>query len=495
MIKMGKVCLIALSISIFSSPLCAMDRAQQYMPSNTDRLIAIGIITVPALLVVGGIALLYKLITKEESNENMYMRINRVYNNVLDQYENTHILHNNQMIGSTTEAELIKYVSYATVLEMSLQNIESDLLRLKYARESLEIRIAQGSNGAMISEMHTLLGNIKNLIATLEPLHAFWQQHKNFFRACTKSNAIGLAYKNVIDHSNDKEFIKKTVMAHAVNASYKVDYPYTYFINKLKNDIADLASYKQKTLPYIFLQGRIEVTLLQLKEVLDAVVSMSEYSNELYLKKQHELEQERIAIERQKAQAERDKAEAMAQQAAAERAKVAAMYHQAAAEREKAQAIKEQTLVQLAQPKPQPQHITINMQTPPQQSQPIMHHAMPATQPAEPVTVSPVPVIMPPPSYNVTMFFKAIENVTPQALTRLDFHVPQLEQEYGSADKAIINGHSLISAAMEATYLDVFNKVELITWLKNYGIKPTTADKQKARQTGEESIMRVVTEA
>ncbi len=50
----------------------------------------------------------------------------------------------------------------------------------------------------------------------------------------------------------------------------------------------------------------------ELHGLLGMIVTFPEYANELYLKKQHQLEQERLNIEHQKAEAEQAKAQAMA---------------------------------------------------------------------------------------------------------------------------------------------------------------------------------------
>lgn len=111
------------------------------------------------------------------------------------------------------------------------------------------------------------------------------------------------------------------------------------------------------------------------------------------------------------------------------------------------------------------------------------------TPPAFPSQEKPM---IPPPSYNTTMFFRKIENLLPQSIGYLDFVIPQLEGQYGKAQLVRMHGSSLISAAINAKELNTFNKVELIRWLKNYGITPTKGDKDQAQQTGDAVIMDAV---
>jgi hypothetical protein len=294
-------------------------------------------------------------------------------------------------------------------------------------------------------------------------------------------------------------------MSHAMGGS---SYPYLSFADNLKNELNELGRRIQLIYRYPELRGAAVSLHDDLQKLLSNIVASTEYANELYLKKQHQLEEERIAIERQKAEAEREKAQAMAAQAAAERAKADAMYQQAAAAREHAQAIKDQTLVNLAQPKPS---IHINLQPPAQAAPTILVPAQPQYQvPQLPsfqqypdtsqnfvnnfVPVPSAPPLEPdaPPSYNAAMFFKAIENITPSALTYLDFHINQWEQQYGPAKDIFMDNLTLISAALDAKNLDAFNKAQLIDLLKGYGVEPTWADKQRARETGDTIIIKAV---
>ncbi len=424
----------------------------------------------------------------------MYSRFNRLYLDTLNTYSDSRL--NKKLVNSTRESELAAYVPMTSFLENKLSNISADVRHLQEAKHTIEARIIREApkNGPMVVEMNALIANMRDLLKNLEPLNEFWQEHKDFFRGYKKAEELEIRYKKELENSRDKDFIKRSIMSTA--ALKGIEYPYISFVNGINNDMKTLAQYKQKVYHYASLFKKIETVNAHMKELFDMIVMMPEYATERDRKKQHELEQERIAIERQKAEAERQKAEAMAKQAAAEREKVHAMYQQAAAEREKAQAIKEQTLMHMTQPKPQPQHININVQTP-HVSQPLS--PTPVVPPSKPIMhqplVQPQPVVpssMPSPSYGVSKLFEAIENIMPSALNRLDFHMPQLEQQYGHLDQAFINNHSLISAAIEAKHLSVYNKAELIGWLKNYGVKPTHADEQKARQTGQQEIITAV---
>jgi hypothetical protein len=98
------------------------------------------------------------------------------------------------------------------------------------------------------------------------------------------------------------------------------------------------------------------------------------------------------------------------------------------------------------------------------------------------------------PSYAVSQFFNSIENIKPQQITYLDILIPQLEQKYSLAAKDVKMGNaSLITAVIDAKYLDDFNKAELIRWLREYGVQFTEQDKQKARLHGGKIIINAVT--
>ncbi len=496
MVKVGKVSLIALSLSVFSSSLLSavtpFEGIKEFWKEKSagEKVMILGF---PAAI-IAAVGWIYHMVTKEESNAKVYERINRLHSHSFDAYKN---LLQGEFIHSRTEADLIKYISQASVFETKLANVAKDLRQLKEARDLLQSRLARDAqkNSPLLSQMNALCREVRSLIEALEPLNEFWYQHKYFFRAYTASVSESvLRYKDAVERSTDHAFIKRTIMAQAVQGYAKIDYPYIYFVNTLKSTINDLMQHRQKVARYPLLYGRMVMLVDSLQNLLEIIVVMPDYTNELYLKKQHELEQERIAVERQKAEAERAKAHAIAQQAAAEREKVAAMYQQAAAEREKAQALKEQTVAQLMQQKPQ--NIHINVQSP-ANSVPTVAPQPQAAQSAKPqsapqsIPVEPSAATMPP-SYEATMFYEAIVTLTPEAINRLDFHIPQLEQRYGRAEKVIIDGHSLISAAIDARQLDTFHKGELIAWLQQYGIKPTAPDKQKARHTGEATIIKAV---
>lgn len=108
------------------------------------------------------------------------------------------------------------------------------------------------------------------------------------------------------------------------------------------------------------------------------------------------------------------------------------------------------------------------------------------------VTPKPIQPITASPSYNVAMFFRKIESLTPSALSYLDVVIPDLEKEFGLVSTIRMNGFSLLSAAIDANRLDTFNKVELIRWLKNHGVLATPGDIQKAQRAGNERIIDAV---
>lgn len=497
MIKIGKVLLIALSVSVGSSyGADYLTRAKNSWSGTSfaEKALMIGAPTTLIAMAYG----LYRLITAEESNQAMHDRIDHLQLTMFNHYKDA--LHG-EFVHYSTEADLMKCVEYGPNFDLKFHDIASDLLKLNAAKNILEARYkrekAVNNTAPVMTDMEDLLVRIKSLIKNLEPINTFWQEHKQFFRATRElNNNITFSYKKIMEHAHDTNFIKRIIMSHTLTVGLqRIDYPYIYYVTRLNNDIKSLTIHKQKVARYPLLHGRISLFICDLQDLLDTIAAMPEYMADKERKQQYELEQERIAVERQKAEAERAKVAAMERQAAAERAKANAMYAQAAADREKAQAIKEQTLFNLAQQQ-KPQVVTINVQSPAQAS-PIVEK--PAVQPHKPSEINKPTEIVPPftpavPSApaddtDTTKLFEAIENISPSAISRLDFIMPQLEQRYGSADKAIINGHSLISAAIYAKNLDTFNKADLIAWLKNYGIRLTSADVQAARQTNDQAII------
>jgi hypothetical protein len=466
------------------------------------RALTIGI----SLVAISGFtALIYHLITREESNSKLYMHSQSAYEEILHKYRfGVALLQTKQLALIDSETELASLTS--RISQLNFGSLDKDIKTLQEKRDRLQKRVSRDAHKGdpLIGQMVKILQDIKKLISDLTQLDEFWQRHGDYFVAYSRIDELSTRYKQARASLHDINQIKKIVMANAVGGWSS--YPYLSFADNLKSDTDRLERSLHAIRRYATLRGLGLILQEELQKILGNVVACSEYANELYLKKQHQLEQERIAIERQKAEAERAKAEAMAAHAAAEREKANAMYQQAAAARENAQAIKDQTLVHLVQPKPQ---ISINLQPPAQATSSIVvptapaypsttwSNAAPVINSQNGVYVPPAPSAPPveedaPPSYNATMFFRAIENITPDALARFDFHINQLERQYGLARDTFIDNASLIGAALDAKNLDAYNKAQLIDLLKRYGVEPTWADIQKAREIGESLILKAV---
>lgn len=365
--RIGKILIIpvligslTMSLSALGSLDCCANIPAWKNASPMQRFIVI------APFVLGGATLCYYLINREESSEKLYTRARFLYEEVFEKYNRVGLLHNQQLIKSVTEQELALLTPYAEIQKLTY--VASDLQRLKETKDALQARIARDTRKGVsgLSEMHNLLRETKSLITDLEKLAEFWNQHGVYFSAYNTIRDIADHYKHVRLDLNNHDLVRRAIMSLAVTGH--VAYPYLSFASTVKNDIDKLTRCIQITYRYMVLHSSAQALHSELTTLLGIITTFPEYMNEMHLKQQHQLEQERIAIEKQKVAAERAKADAMAEKAAAERAKANAMYQQAAAERQKAQAMQQQAIAQLAQSAPQ---ININLQPPAQAAAPV----------------------------------------------------------------------------------------------------------------------------
>ena len=454
------------------------------------------------VIAVGGIALLYRLIMHEESSEKIYAKARLLYEEICQKYGRMELLHVKHLTKSMTEPELALLTTHEEI--KLLPHVQDDIGRLKGMKERLQMRIHRDTHkgSSVLHEMNVLMRDTKRLIDELERLAKFWHRHGSYFTAYNTVNDLARKYQQARQDVNNKDLVKRAIMSIAIGGG--ASYPYLSFADTLKRNVDRMVHCIESARPYAGLYNSVQALHVELSSLLGTVASLDEYANELHLKKQHQLAQQRIDAEREKADAERAKANAMEQQAAAERAKVSAMYQQAAAERQKARAIEEQTLVQLAKPTPQ---VNINLQPPAQATftviKPVASRHVQTKEEYDPLpeTYTPPEPSAPPlepylePLPQLTMqFFEKIQNLSPPALEYLGVLIPQLEEEYRLARDAILGDKTLISAAIQARKLDPINKAILIRWLKNYGVKPLAGDFRDARASGEKIIMNAVSE-
>ena len=311
---------------------------------------------VPVAVIGAGI-LLYKLITREPSNEKVYAQSQSVYDMISHKYGSMELLHANGRLMDCTEEDLAAMAFLPDV--RMLPQIAPDLQTLKSANEVLQTRVYRDSHkgGRLLREMTNLLHTMKKRISELAKLEKFWRRHGAYFKLYSVVQDLANTYKQARLDIYDQDFVKRAVMGVSVGGGN--NYPYLSFSEKLKNNTDMLFDRMRSGQQYEGIYALAEPLYHDLKALLATVASLPEYQQDLHRKKKHQLEQERVDAERAKAEAEREKAKAMERQAAAEREKANAMYMQVAADREKARAIDRQTLVQMAQPKPQV-NITLN---------------------------------------------------------------------------------------------------------------------------------------
>jgi hypothetical protein len=326
---------------------CARIHEQWQEASPLKRMV---VVAMPLAII--GSAFLYYVVNREESLEKKYEHVRVVYENIITKYHTGGLLPPDQFSTPRTEGELAMLVPL--INDALFNQVAGDVQRLKDTHHGLQVRINRAPVQRVTTEIRELAKAVKRLIAQLETLKLFWQYHSNYFIGRSTLQAIADHYAMVRVTPLTPELLKRGVMTFAV--SEKSSYPYLTFVQKLEERLRMIKQCSASVRQYPMLYGMAQALHEELMQVMGLAVTLEEYTHELHLKKQHQLEEERIAIERQKAAAEQAKADAMVEQAAAERAKAAAMYQQAAAERQKAHTLQQQAM--------HPSHINIHVEQP-----------------------------------------------------------------------------------------------------------------------------------
>ncbi len=303
------------------------------------------IITVVSAVVVGGTYLLYKLFTWEASNEKVLRRAQHLYDTLNDTYKGMDLMDKVETLSRYTEQDLATIAFHRDV--SMLASVASDLRSLQNERNTLRFRVRRdaGKKDATIVEMRALMSDIKPLELKLKLLKQFWSEHASFFDLYHYIKTLADCYEDARTDVYEAELVRRAIMALSVNTNRT--YPCLHFAETLKRDIDGLKCRMSNAHRYDVLYGKAERLCESLVGLLGTAASLPEYKEELRLQKQHQLEQERVDVMRQKAEAERMKAEAFAQQAAAEREKANAMHHQAWAT--------------MAKPAAPPTQVTVNL--------------------------------------------------------------------------------------------------------------------------------------
>ncbi len=303
------------------------------------------IVTAASAVVLGGTYLLYKLFTREPSNAKVLDRAQRVYDSLNDKYKSTDLLDKVETLPCYTEQDLATIAFNRDVTIFSF--VAHDLKSLQDGRDLLRFRVRRDArkNDSAIDEMRSLLGDIKKLEGKLKLLKQFWGEHSSFFDLYHYIKTLAERYEEARADVYEAELVRRAIMAMSVNTDRT--YPCLHFAEELKRDIDGLKYRMSNARRYDVLYGKAERLCESLVGLLGTVANLPEYQEELRLRKQHQLEQERVNAMREKAEAERMKANALAQQAAAEREKANAMHYQAFA-----------TLVK---PDPKPANVTVNV--------------------------------------------------------------------------------------------------------------------------------------
>ena len=331
-----------------------------------------------AVVTLGGAFLLYKLISREPSNEKILGNARDVYESLCDKYGAMELLDKADGLSRCTEQDLATLSLHRDMRLMP--SVAANFRSLQGEKDKLQERTLRDAhkNDKALRDMRLLLRDMKQMAVKLKHLKLFWQDHACFFDLYYHVKKLSERYEEACFDVYDSELVRRAVMASPMNSNG--DYPHLRFGETLKSDIDALKRRMNSAKRYEVLSGKTDRLLQSLTGLFGTVVSLPEYNEELHLRKKHKLEQARIDAEREKARAERMKSDAMHQQAAAERDKAYAMHQQAKAERDRAEAehrtaraIEDQTLIKMMQPAPQPSHVTVTLNSP-------MHPASNAAQ-------------------------------------------------------------------------------------------------------------------
>ncbi len=80
--------------------------------------VRIAVITIPSILVAGGAFLLYRLITREESSEKIYMKARFLYNELADKYNRSPFIRVKNITTSLSEKSLEKLATEETCCDL-----------------------------------------------------------------------------------------------------------------------------------------------------------------------------------------------------------------------------------------------------------------------------------------------------------------------------------------------------------------------------------------
>lgn len=302
--------------------------SDKWMQASTP--VKIAMVGVPTIIGIGGIGLVYYFLTAEESNAQLYAKGRSLCDTMTQRYSHMELLRIKHLNVDSTEQELALLSSYPEMKVLS--SVKRDMSLLKDMKDRLGCRIrrdAYKTGDPFLRQMRLVFAQSKQLLDVLEELDTFWHSHSGYFTTSWLVADITKEYAQLLQNVIDPNHVKRIIMAAAVGGP---SYPYVSFADKLKKSIAMVAQCQKTALCYPLLYKQVELLHNELGILLGTIASLPDYATELQIKKQHELEQERIAIERQKATA-------MQKQAEAAQAKANAMYQQAAAERENKSAI------------------------------------------------------------------------------------------------------------------------------------------------------------
>lgn len=236
-----------------------------------------------------------------EYSETMYARAQTLYAELEARYKGSSLIAKIAAGESFAETDLARVAAQDIARAV---HAERDVQKLKVMRDLMLKRIERDKalNEPIIKQMQELADILQQYEQNLEKLVRFYKNYELYFITHQLVTKLSEYYASLHNNGKNKTVVRN---AAAVNGmEHRLHYPLVSYAQELQNNAARLASLLSKTAQYQYLAAKGEQLLQVMQDALGTIINFPEYIEELHLKRQHELEQERIEAERRRAAAE-----------------------------------------------------------------------------------------------------------------------------------------------------------------------------------------------